>query len=86
LERVGERNDVIPLGEAAERLGLSRLALWRRCKDLGVLSYRDPVNRRQRLLRRAELENTVKALADRRRPPQAPPVAPLGAHAEPGQT
>jgi predicted DNA-binding transcriptional regulator AlpA len=51
-----EPAEMISFGEAQKRLGISRITLWRRVKDLGLTVYVDPFNRRQRLLSWAEIQ------------------------------
>ena len=45
---------------AAQRLGISRATMWRRVREWGLTVYNNPLDRRQRLLSWAELEDAAK--------------------------
>jgi hypothetical protein len=49
--------DLVTLEEAGKRLGISRVTLWRRVKDLGLTVYVHPFNRRQHLLSWGEIQD-----------------------------
>jgi predicted DNA-binding transcriptional regulator AlpA len=51
-----EPAEMISFDEAQKRLGISRVTLWRRVKDLGLTVYVDPFHRRQRLLNWTEIK------------------------------
>ncbi len=51
--------ELIPLVEAARRLGISRMTLSRLVKEGRFTVYTNPLDRRQRLLDAAELKDRV---------------------------
>ncbi len=52
--------ELIPLVEAARRLGVSRMTLSRLVKEGRFTIYTNPLDRRQRLLDAAELKDRVR--------------------------
>lgn len=51
---------LIPLVEAAERLGVSRMTLSRLAKDSRFTIYENPVDRRQKLVDEAEVREALR--------------------------
>ena len=47
--------ELIPMGEAARRLGVSKLTLRRIVRDHGLTTYDNPLDKRQKLLDAAEV-------------------------------
>jgi excisionase family DNA binding protein len=68
-ERITEivrQEEFVNLKEARELLGVSRTKLWTLIKEGGLPVYRDPLNKRVRLVRRRDLENLRRPIkADR---------------------
>jgi excisionase family DNA binding protein len=50
------QDEFMTLKEAAEALGVSRATLWRRIQNGELVSYQSQQDRRQRLVRREEIE------------------------------
>jgi hypothetical protein len=46
----------ISLRDAATAAGIHRVSLWKRLRESGIAVYRDPRDRRRRLLRRTDAE------------------------------
>jgi hypothetical protein len=53
---VTEPPELLPLGDAAARLGISRSMMWRRAKEWRLTVYINPMDRRQKLFSWAEIE------------------------------
>lgn len=51
--------ELVPLEKVAERLGVSRATIWRRAKEWHLTIYRSPLDKRQRLLDWAEVEQAI---------------------------
>ena len=47
------------LGDAAVRLGVSRMTIWRMTQDGRLTTYHSEANRRIRLVKRAEVEALI---------------------------
>ena len=50
------QDDYLTLSEAAEYLGISRVTVWRRIREGQLATYQASTSRRQKLLRRADLD------------------------------
>ena len=55
-----EASELIPLNEAARRLGLSKMTMARLVKEGRFLVYENPLDRRQKLVDIAEIEAAVR--------------------------
>lgn len=53
-------DDFITLGEAADLAGISRVTIWRMARDGRLETFRSGVDRRQRLVRRADIESLMR--------------------------
>jgi excisionase family DNA binding protein len=51
------------LGEAAEALGVSRATLWRRVQAGEIIAFQSQRDRRQKLVRRSDIEALMKPTA-----------------------
>lgn len=51
-----ERENFLNLTAARELLGVSRTKLWTLIREGQLVTYQDPLNKRVRLVRRADLE------------------------------
>ena len=49
-------DDFVTMGQAADILGVSRMTVWRLVRDRKLPAYQSPVNRRVRLVKRADVE------------------------------
>lgn len=52
--------DLIPISEAAARLGVRRITLSRLARDGRFALYENPLDRRQRLVREAEVREALR--------------------------
>ena len=52
--------DLIPMLEAARRLGVSKLTMRRIVRESGLTTYDNPLDKRQRLLDAAEVERVAR--------------------------
>lgn len=52
-------NDLVPIEKAAEQLGVSRVTLWRRVKEWKLPVYTSPLNKRQRLISWAAVQEAA---------------------------
>ncbi|HEV2127841.1 MAG TPA: helix-turn-helix domain-containing protein [Thermomicrobiales bacterium] len=50
------RSDYMTIGEAADALGVTRTTVWRRIKSGELEVFRSQTDRRERLVRRADIE------------------------------
>jgi excisionase family DNA binding protein len=48
--------DYLTMGEAQQELGVSMMTIWRMVKDGRLPSFRTPLDRRKKLVRRADVE------------------------------
>jgi excisionase family DNA binding protein len=56
--------DLVPVSEAAQRLGVSRVTLRRRIAQWGVPCYRSALDTRLRLIREADIERLFKPVLE----------------------
>ena len=54
------RSELITLGEAARRLGVSRVTMSRLVREGRFTVYENPLDRRQKLVEAAEVEEAVR--------------------------
>jgi predicted DNA-binding protein (UPF0251 family) len=54
--------ELIPLTEAARRLGVSRMTMHRLVRDLQLTIYANPLDKRQRLVDAAELREKTRPM------------------------
>ncbi len=52
--------ELIPMLEAARRLGVSKLTMRRIVREAGLMTYDNPLDKRQRLLDAAEVERVAR--------------------------
>ena len=52
--------ELIPMLEAARRLGVSKLTMRRLVREAGLTTYDNPLDKRQRLLAVADLERVAR--------------------------
>lgn len=50
------QNEFMTINEAADRLGVTRITIWRRIKDGDLEAFQSQSDRRERLVRRAAVE------------------------------
>lgn len=58
-DAVSERPEFANIQDAAERFGISRFKIWRLVKDGQLTIYQSALDRREKLIRLAELEALV---------------------------
>ena len=51
--------EYMTLGEAAEKLGISRATLWRRVQAGEIVAFQSQLDRRQKLVRREDIEEML---------------------------
>jgi excisionase family DNA binding protein len=49
--------DTVTMKEAAQLLGVSNAKLWRMVRDGVLLAYQNPLDRREKLIRRADIDH-----------------------------
>ena len=60
------RDDLVPMHEAARRLGISRVTLRRRLAELGVPCYRSARDTRLRLVRASDIDRMFRPVLEAR--------------------
>ena len=58
--------DLVPVNEAAQRLGISRVTLRRRLAEWGVPCYRSALDKRLLLIRDKDIDRLLRPVLERR--------------------
>jgi len=69
---IEDQDDYLTLSEAAEYLGISRVTVWRRIREGQLATYQASTSRREKLVRRQDLDQLKRPRPVTRRRNQGP--------------